>query len=124
MPKESAVVEYAYIGSKREAEWFDLDVGVACVCFIVGSALRSVSRGMWKQTQLPAISMFSRHFGNECKAFISFLIPLADLNAKLKDYVLKQDLKKNFTEYKNAADRKELFQEVYLKLAKEGQTLK
>ena len=49
---------------------------------------------------------------------------VADLNAKLKDYVLKQDLKKNFTEYKNAADRKELFQEVYLKLAKEGQTLK
>lgn len=34
---------------------------------------------------------------------------LANYNELLKDYVLKQDLKKNFTEYKNAADRKELF---------------
>ena len=38
--------------------------------------------------------------------------------------VLKQDLKKNFTEYKSAADRKELFREVYLDLMKDGKTMK
>ena len=43
-----------------------------------------------------------------------------NLNDKLKDYVMKQDLKKNLTEYKSAADRKELFREVYLDLMKDG----
>ena len=49
---------------------------------------------------------------------------LANYNELLKDYVLKQDLKKNFTEYKNAADRKELFREVYLDLIKDGKVFK
>ena len=101
-----------------------MDVGTRKIHFSIGSALRGASRGFLQRAQLPAISVFSRHFGNEGSANEMRLIVVADLNAKLKDYVLKQDLKKNFTEYKNAADRKELFQEVYLKLAKEGQTLK
>lgn len=45
-------------------------------------------------------------------------------NDLLKDYVLKQDLQKNFTEYKKAEDRKELFREVYLDLIKDGQVYK
>ena len=49
---------------------------------------------------------------------------LANYNELLKDYVLKQDLKKNFTEYKNAADRKELFSEVSLDLIKDGKVFK
>ena len=101
-----------------------MDVGTRTIRFSIGSALRGASRGFLQRVQLPAISVFSRHFGNEGSTNETRLIVVADLNAKLKYYVLKQDLKKNFTEYKNAADRKELFQEVYLKLAKEGQTLK
>lgn len=49
---------------------------------------------------------------------------VVNLNDKLKDYVMKQDLKKNFTEYKSAADRKELFREVYLDLMKDGKMMK
>ena len=38
---------------------------------------------------------------------------LDDFNAALKDYVLKQDLKKDFTEYKHDADRKEMLRDYY-----------
>ena len=41
---------------------------------------------------------------------------LGDFNAALKDYVLKQDLKKDFTEYKHEADRKEMLRDFYYSL--------
>lgn len=45
---------------------------------------------------------------------------VADFNSALKDYALKQELKKDFTHYKEEADRREMFREVYLNLAKDG----
>ena len=77
------------------------------------SALRVVSRGFGIRTQVSAFSVFCQHFSSD-----------VNLNDKLKDYVMKQDLKKNFTEYKSAADRKELFREVYLDLMKDGKMMK
>ena len=45
---------------------------------------------------------------------------VADFNTALKEYALKQELKKDFTHYKDEADRREMFREVYLNLAKDG----
>lgn len=45
---------------------------------------------------------------------------VAGFNTALKDYALKQELKKDFTHYKDEADRREMFREVYLNLAKDG----
>ena len=64
------------------------------------------------------------HFSSDGSAFCLVREHVVNLNDKLKDYVMKQDLKKNFTEYKSAADRKELFREVYLDLMKDGKMMK
>ena len=37
----------------------------------------------------------------------------------MKDYVLKQDLKKDFTEYKHEADRKEMLRDFYYSLVED-----
>ena len=92
--------------------------------FRVVSALRVVSRGFGIRTQVPAFSVFCQHFSSDGSALCLVRERVVNLNDKLKDYVMKQDLKKNFTEYKSAADRKELFREVYLDLMKDGKMMK
>lgn len=86
--------------------------------------MRVVSRGFGIRTQVPAFSVFCQHFSSDGSAFCLVREHVVNLNDKLKDYVMKQDLKKNFTEYKSAADRKELFREVYLDLMKDGKMMK
>ena len=67
--------------------------------------------------------MVSKCFGTESELFDLFGEPLADFNHNLEEYALKQDMRKNFTQYKEQADRKERFRQVYLKLIKEGKVL-
>lgn len=61
-----------------------------------------------------------RHFSEKGSVWKDWIILVADFNAALKDYVLKQELQKDFTHYKEEADRRELFREAYLNLSKEG----
>ncbi|KAK8817209.1 hypothetical protein WA556_003105 [Blastocystis sp. ATCC 50177/Nand II] len=72
------------------------------------NAARVALRRFLNRSPLPCVTSFMRPFSQE-----------SDFNAALKDYVLKQDLKKDFTEYKHEADRKEMLRDFYYSLVED-----
>lgn len=84
------------------------------------SAVQGVCRGVTRFNRFsPAVVLYS-HFSTQGNKWNRRITCIADFNSSLKDYVLKQELKKDFTHYKEEADRRELFREVYLNLSKDG----
>ena len=86
----------------------------------VVSAVRVLTRDILRPVQLSSSTILLNHFSSKSKEECVWITPVADFNSALKDYALKQELKKDFTHYKEEADRREMFREVYLNLSKEG----